>query len=367
MNHKFEQAGQILDDKADRIAAEPTTLSVPLGKELTTPEYLNDRFRDYVSRQGGLEKFSAYLLSQFLTKYGSLAFLAEASLEECREVFTDICDDIFRPEIENTNVGSEFRRLYPDKNKQRRIIEQLLKQCEGRLRITGEINKSVVWLKAANVPSAEDAEWLKEILVSVDKKQGTWQVVVDKDADRISIAQLRGDISLQPLLDRLLTKDDPETWAMLLEKAPDPVSVLIVRPNPSIRQFRRELTKAIACGLLTVDESGCYILSSSTGEKLNLGKTFKTVEAELRLKWRQLVFIGSSFGYDLIVDEEQILSELNRLEAQIKSNTPGSDPRAALIDMTAVKECQTQAELMLPRLRRIRQAYQRRWYDKLVL
>jgi len=111
-------------------------------------------------------------------------------MEECTEVFTEACNDLFRPEIENTNVISEFKRLYPDENKQRRIIEQLIKQSEGRLLITGEVNESVAWLKAANTPSAKDAEWLRKILENVDKKQGKWQVVVDKDADRISIARI---------------------------------------------------------------------------------------------------------------------------------------------------------------------------------
>lgn len=360
MSQKFSQAAQIFDNKADGIAAEPTTSNVPLGIELTTPEYLNDYFRDYVSRQGGIEKFSAYLLSRFLSKHGSLAFLAEASMEECTEVFTEICNDILRLEIETTNVISEFKRLYPDKNKQRRIIEQLIKQSEGRLLITGEVNESVVWLKAANVTSAEDAEWLREILESVDKKQGKWQVVVDKDADRISIAQLRGEIALQPLLDRLLTRDDPETWAMLVDRAPDPVSVLIVRPNPSIRQFRRELVKAIVNKQITVDENGCYILSCSTGEILNLGKTFETVHARLQPKWPELVFIGSTFGCNLVVSQEQIISELNRLETEIDLNTSDSDPLLGLIDITAVKESQTQAELLLPRLKRIRKANQRK-------
>lgn len=218
--------------------------------------------------------------------------------------------------------------------------------------------KTVVWIKTANAPSAEAAEWLMEALEKVDKKAGKWKVEVDKDDDRISIAQIRGEIALQPLLDRLLTRDDPETWAMLLEKAPDPISVLIVRPNPSIQQFKRELAKAIATGLLIVDENGCYILTCSTGEKLNLGKTFETVKANLMPRWPELVFIGSSFGYDLIVSEERIISELNRLEASLQSGSGSSDSdsRVGIIDITAVKECQKQAELMLPRLRRIRQA-----------
>lgn len=360
MNHKLAQVAQICENKANGVAAKPTILKVPLGIELTTPEYLNDYFQDYVNKQGGEDRFTASLLNHFLQKYGSLAFLADASLEEYEEAFTAVCEDVFCPDIENTDVISEFKRLFPDRNKQRRIIRQLIKQSEGRLRTTGEVNKPVTWLKGANVSSSEHADWLREILESVDKKPGKWEVAVHNDPDQIVIAQLRGGISLQPFIDRIAPPDNPEGWAIMVDRAPDPVSVLIVRPNPTQRQFKRVLAKAIANGQLTVDEDCCYILSSSSGQPLILGKTFESVEAALQPRWSELVFIESTFGRNLVVAEAEIISKLNNMKEEIQSSDLASDPRLSLIDLTAVDECLIQTELLLPRLRRIRKANQKR-------
>ncbi|MFC1604016.1 hypothetical protein ACFL5F_03220 [Planctomycetota bacterium] len=360
MRHKLTQVAQICENKANSEAAKPTILNVPLGIELTTPEYLNNYFQGYVDRQGGGDKFTAYLLSLFLTKHGSLAFLADASLEEYEEAFTAVCENVFRPDIENTDVIGEFKRLYPDKNKQRRIIRRLIKQSEGCLRTTGEVNKTVPWLKGANVSSSEHADWLREMLDSVDKKQGKWEVAVNNDHDRIAIAQLRGGISLKPFIERVAPPDNPEGWARIIDQAPDPISVLIVMPNPNQKQFKRVLTKAIINGHITVNEKGYYVLSSSSGQSLILGKTFESVEAALQPKWAELVFIESTFGCKLVTSEEQILSKLNAMKEDLKSSNPISNPLLSLIDLTAMDECLIQVDLMLPRLRRIRKTNQKR-------
>jgi hypothetical protein len=360
MNHNLIQVAQICENKAEGVAAKPTILNVPLGIELATPEYLNNSFQNHVDKLGGKDKFATYLLSQFLKKHGSLALLADASIEEYEEAFTAVCEDIFRPDTENTDVISEFQKLYPQKSKQRKIIERLIKESEGGLRTTGESSNSVVWIKGANVTSHEHVEWLREILEKVDKKPSKWEVAVHNDPDRIGIAQLRGSISLQSLIDRIAPSDDPEGWAKIIDIAPDPVSVLIVGPNPSPRQLRRVLVKAIADGQLNVDEKGRYILNSSNSEPLILDKTFESVKATLRSKWSELVFIESTFGRNLVVAEEQIISKLNNLKAEIQSNNSEPDPRLELINLNSVEECLKQAELLLPRLRRMRKANQKR-------
>ena len=51
--------------------------------------------------------------------------------------------------------------------------------------------------------------------------------------------------------------------------------------------------------------------------------------------------------------EDQTISALNDLKTQIQSTTSASDRLLGLIDLTAVEECLVQAELLLPRTRRI--------------
>jgi hypothetical protein len=360
MEQKLFQTAQICENKADDTAAQPTTNSVPQGIELTNTDYLRNYFADCLAERGGQDQFATYLLGQFLQEHGSLAFLADAPLEEYEQTFSDICEKVFRPGIENTNVLSEFIRLYPDRNMQLRILDRLVKQSEGCFQTTGELGDAAVWIKTANAPSETAAEWLREMLERVDRKQGVWEVQVHRDPDRIGIAQLRGDISLQSALDRIGLSDDPTTWAMLIEHAPDPVSILIVPPNPSQRQLKRVLAKGIATGQLVVDDKGFFVLESSSKERLVLGKDFGDVKAFLLPRWRELVFIESTFGSRLVIHEGQIMERLQDIKTGLGSNGPNTDARLALINLQAVEECLKQAELLLPRLRRMRKTRQKR-------
>ncbi len=353
---KLQQVTQLCENKTNSIANASTVFHVPNGIELTDKKYLEKGFNNQLKKYGGPEQLALRIREMFLNEHGTLAFLAESSLDETMEAFESICESIFRPEIETTDVLSEFKQLYPNKNKQRRILAQLIRQSEGSFLTLGEVDEPVTWLKAANIPSSEHEEWARETLLAADTKSGKWEIAVDNsELDRFTIFQLRGNISLTTHLERLGVSDDEEGWAKVIERAPDPGSSIIVPPNPTLRQFRRVLAKSIVNGQFTYSKDSGFVLSSSSGKDLPLGKNFESVNVTLRPKWSELVFIESSFNRNLVVAEEQILEKLNQLISELKSVQP-KDERLQLIDTVAVYECLKQSELLLPRFRRMRNA-----------
>jgi hypothetical protein len=130
---------------------------------------------------------------------------------------------------------------------------------------------------------------------------------------------------------------------------------LLVPPNPNRRQFVRVLAKAIVSRQITVGPQGSYLFESSNGAPLEMGKDLAAVEACLQPKWRELVFAESTFGRNLVVAEGQTVSALEDLKVEIQAAVP-SNPTLQLIDLTAIEECLVQADLMLPRMRRMRKA-----------
>jgi hypothetical protein len=356
---KLRQTQQICENKAQKKASESTLHSVPLGLELTTEQYLRRCYADFVASKGGKEAFHALLLNEFLQRHGSLAFLTDAPLEEYEQAFTGVCEGIFRPQIENTDVVGEIIRLFSTKAKQRRLFDRIIRQCEGSFLTTGEVDQPVVWIKTGHAPSSEHVAWLKDILETTDKKSGPWEIFPRNNPDRIELAQLRGAISVQAHLRRIALPDNPESWKILVEHAPDPVAVLTVPPNPNARQFRRVLAKGIATGQIQVREDGMFIFHSSSGELRPLGKDFESADRALRCRWSELIFIESTFGRDLVIDEDRIMAMLRSMSKQTLGES-GEDPRIALIDPQTVEEARIQAELLLSRLRRIRKANESR-------
>jgi hypothetical protein len=231
------------------------------------------------------------------------------------------------------------------------MLTQLIRHSEGRVIAEDSIGQNIVWIKTANVPHLSCVTPVRELLQSLDKKGGPWEVVVHPDIDSLVIGQLRGAISLSPFIRRLNIPDNAIGWKAAAQQAIDIVSVLMVPPNPNLRQFRRVLTKAIAANLMVFKE-GCFYLEGFLSEPLSLGSDFASVKNILSKRWPEIVFIESTYARDLMVDEKHILGRL-------KDILNPKDPRSSLIDQQAAQDCSTQTDIMLPRLRRMRVAAMR--------
>jgi hypothetical protein len=279
--------------------------------------------------------------------------LIDLSPDQMEEDFIELCRSVFEPTAENTNVIAEFQRVY-DEATQQKILAELIGEGEGRVQIQGEVNKGVAWVKTANVPLEKDAEWSRRKLEDADPKPGKWQVAPNPDdPETFSMVQMRGNISLTPLIKRLNIPDDYKSWKLLVDIAAHPPSALTVNPNPTSRQFRRVLAKAIAAKLLTVDEKHDFVFRSSMGEEWVLGDDAEGVHERLQPRYRQLIFAESSFAAELVDSEKEMTARLEHLRAQLRGNHESSDRLCQLIDETAIEESLQQAQLL------------RSWVDKI--
>ncbi|MFC1635463.1 hypothetical protein ACFL5Z_11525 [Planctomycetota bacterium] len=363
---KLQQLSHSFKQKADNIVQESTSLSSPPGFELTTAEYLHNKFSQYLKQLGDKEGLALNLLNRLLTKYDSLAGLPEASIQECEEVFKSVCNDVFAPMVQIMDVVSEFKKLFPDPHTQEKIFEQVILRSEGRLSTTSEVNHQTSWLKIVSVPKSEYTGWACQCCEKVDKKAGKWEVAIHSDPDTITVMQVRGDISLTPFIKRLEPPDDSEHWAKIVSRAPDPPSALMVGPNPTPRQFRRVLAKAIAADLLTINGNGEFVLKGPRGNTLALGKDYASAEQNLHPQWRLLAFVESTFGHCIVIAEEEIRSRLEDLQKKLGSVESSSDKRLCLVDQTAVQEASIHLDLIAPWARRLRQANHKKLVQNVV-
>jgi hypothetical protein len=359
VRQRLAELAQHCRNKAQSRANEPNVFEVPVGPELATTEYIGSWFHGQIARSGGQEGFVESLRGQFLQKYGSLAALADASFQEMEDLFVALCRAVFEPAVAKTNVLAEFARIYPDEQDRLQVIAELIGQSEGRLLVRGEVNKTVAWTKTANVPSAEDTEWVTKLLESADRKAGKWQVTLHSADPETFIAQRRGELSLTPFINELNLPDTHETWKRVIPAAADPVGVTIVGPDPSPRQLKRVLAKAIASDLLTVEDKGGFALRSSLGEACPLGKDAAAVNEKLRPRWGQIVFTESFFASELVDREDEIIARLEQMKADLTAKEAPSDKRLHLIDVAAIDECLQRIELLRPWARKMQKARRR--------
>lgn len=338
--------------KAHKEAVRSTLMSMMLGPDLVSEDYLNDFFTEVVKGNEGQENFTYNLIARFLSKYHSLSSLVGKSPDQIEQMLKQICKEAFEPWTNQGNVITELERLYPDKTAQYKLFRQVVLESEGRVRTTGESDKEIPWVKCVTVPGEEYIEWAQDIVERVDTKPGSWHVIPDDNHDTITVTQVRGNISLSSLIARTDMSDNEEGWSQRIELAVDPIVVLIPPPNPNDRQLRRVFAKAFVTGQLVHDDTKGFQLHFPGREPVSLGEDPKSARKILRRQWPHIVGVESTFGHHIVLDDREVarrITELSSLEY-------GNDPRFSLIDDNAVKEVNTQLELLIPRIKRLRTA-----------
>ena len=348
---KTQNIAQASYIQAGRLAAENTIDLNPNGLEITSPQYLQNYFQEYLKNNGGSDRVCKHLQGLFLDQNGSMEVFLKTPQAELHDKLCQLAETIFEPVVKSTTVWDEVIKTFPDNHTRQKLFTKLIRHSEGRVLTEDAPGQNVIWVKTANVPDKSLIEPIRKLLESLDKKPGKWEVAFHDDIDTISIGQTRGAISLNPFIRRLGIPDNPIGWKALAEKAIDVVGALIIPPNPNLQQFKRVMAKAVITDLIT-EKDGHFHLNRPNTEPLNLGPDLESAKTRLLPKWPDMVFIESTYAREIIIDEERILSRIDNFGKN-------SDTRCILFDQKAIDECLCQTEIMLPRLRRIRVAAMR--------
>jgi hypothetical protein len=351
---KMADIKQMCQIKADNLVQEDTSYLNPNGFEITTAQYLNAYWQDYIQQHGGASRFSDQLYSRFLKKHESFDIFIETAEQPLFDLLNQLFSEPFESFVKATTVWDELLRWFPEETL-KQMIATLIQHSEGRVLAEDGVHQNIVWIKGGNIPQESCKERFACLLEGLDKKGGKWELAVHDDIDTISICQCRGQISLTPLIRRLGIEDTPEGWKSILEQAVDPVSALIISPNPTPRQIQRVLVKAIAAGLISV-QNDCFYLENPPSEPVNLGRNASSVMTSIRPLWPQMVYIESYFARQLIIQEDLILGRLDQITAAVQSPGSQEDKRLTLVGTDAVMDCLRQVQIMLPRLRRMKKA-----------
>lgn len=287
-----------------------------------------------------------------MKEYESFETIIEASVSEITEHFEKLYIDLCLTYVKSLTVADLVRML--PLARQKALAASIIGQSEGRLPVSGPLYADKPWIKAANVPSEKDADWLRDMLENHDRKSGKWEIAVNNDIDNITIAQLTGGFTFELLLKNLDIQDNPEFQKRLVEHAVEPAPVLYVGPNPDIEDFKLVLTQAIVSDLLTMDENGNFSIKWFTDEEIELGDSFEAVHKLVQPKFCQLIFMQSSFTRDHVVDEKRITIRLKQMLSQLQSGESPIDKRLGLIDVEAVRACMAQMEILESKMKRIR-------------
>lgn len=114
------------------------------------------------------------------------------------------------------------------------------------------------------------------------------------------MCQYRSGLTFTPYIQQRELEDTAANWKKLIDAPVDPVSAIMVGPNPNAAQLRRVLAKAVVSGPITT-RNNHYLLRSYGDDTVDLGDRAESVIQTLGRRFRGIVFIESTFARDLVV------------------------------------------------------------------
>jgi hypothetical protein len=354
LEQDLRQISAAAKQRAQRLAQRKTGYEAAPFFELENQDYLESFFDKAVAADGGQSLFTEKLIARLIHQHGSLNVLPGKEGSEIETLLNTVCREVFEPAVARGDVVTEFKNTFSDPKKQIRILRSLMLQSEGSVHTVGEAGSEITWLKFITVPNEEDAKWIRPMIEKADPKASIVEIIVDQDVSIIKILQLRGRISLSPLIDKS-NLDSPEHWDNLAAYAVDRTTAMMVSPNPNNRQLSRVIAKAIVTGQLIWDHRSGFCLALKDHDDIRLGQTADEAVEKLRHYWRYLVRIESTFTHHVFLDEARVVNRVENLGFELISKTT-NDKRTSLIDATAVSELKKQMELLIPWTRRLHTA-----------
>jgi hypothetical protein len=337
--------------RAQRLAQRKTGYDAAPFFELENQGYLENFFIEKVAADGGEDAFTGNLIARLINNQKSLTVLPGKDAAEIEKILKEVCREVFEPITTNMDVVTEFKKVFPDPKKQIKIMRSLILQSEGSVHTVGEAGTDIVWLKFVTVPTEDDVKWVREIIEKADPKAGVVEIIVDGDSTTIKILQLRGGISLS----HLIAKSDftePDDWEKMVAYAVDRTTALMVPPNPTNRQLRLVIAKAIVTGQLIWDDHKGFGLSLKEHGEIWLAHTAADAVEKLRRCWRHLVRIETTFTHHVFLNDVLVTDRVENLDSELTSKTT-TDDRISLIDATAIADVKKQLEFLIPWTQRL--------------
>jgi len=347
---RFEALRSRAQTHLDEAASQPAETLVPVGIEEVTPPFLAERTAAFVADLGGIETLTRRAFQEILQRLGSLQTLAEQDLDTIEKTLGPICQTPFEPPVRALDVLTAFREEYPQRAKQREIVEQLAHEAEGRLLVAGEAGQPITWIKVLGVGSAVDAEPLKDILQEVDREPGTWLVCQHGDPCSVVFVMYRSAISLDGLLRSLRRRHPDHVKPLTPDAGSEPGTFILPSARPTRGEVAVSIVHGLAAGQIERGEGLFTVIDPDTGH-VRTGDDPEGLIAVLSHSYPARVRLATAFLRALARERTAVLTRLNELRSGQASDVP--DVLRDLVKEEAVLDVERQANLLWPYLQRL--------------
>jgi hypothetical protein len=339
-----------VNTEANRLQNFNPVLKVSVGKELTTPGFIIQKFEMVVDNEDGEEKVSEKVFSEFQGHYKNLVAFNHRNLNDIRETLLEYCIDMAHRHLSALNVIDVFKKSCSSSAELKDLIAQCLRESNGRLRITGEADEIIPTIKFIAAKDRSVGEWIVKTANEIDPRNGEWQIIEVNDPNTIVFFQQRCRISMTRLInDTTQLWEMPQSLEARAKLGADPIIALL----PYAGCPTHEKHMAVAMGLV----SGCvkkshrgYELNGQSHDTIYLGTNFEEITSNIGDNYPWLVRLYRSFVKKLATDPQQVISSL---DGYICSDALSNGDLSAQLGKKPFVKIREAADALMPYIRRM--------------
>jgi hypothetical protein len=342
--------GNDVGDEAKRLQNLNSVLTVPVGKQLATPEFIEHQYKVVVGFEGGEEKVFEKIFSEFHGRYQNLIAFNHNNLNDIKETLLEYCLDMTNRDLSALNVIDVFKASCSSSAELKDLIGQGLRESNGRLTITGEADEIIPKIKFICVKDRSVGEWIVKIANEIDSSNGIWQLVEIDDPNTILFFQQRCRISMSRLInDTAALWKMPESFEERAKLGSDPIITLLPPANCSTDEKHIVVAMGLASGCLKKSSRG-YELNGQHDDPICLGTDLATIIEYIKNDYPTLVRLYRSFVKNLATNPREIFSSL---EGRTRRDAANDGDISSELGQRPFSKAREIADALMPYLRRM--------------
>jgi hypothetical protein len=300
-----------ISDEAKRLQNLNSVLTVPVGKQLATPEFIEQQEKIVLDLEGGEEKVFGKIFADFHGRYKNLIAFNHQNLNDIKESLLEYCLDIAKRDLSTLDVIDVFKASCSSSTELKDLIGQCLRESNGRLKIVGEADEIIPTIKFIGVKDRSVGEWIVKTANEIDPRNGEWQLIETNDPNTILFFQQRCRISMTMLINNTAKLwKMPESFEERAKLGSDPIIALLPPAYCSTDETHIVIAMGLASGCLKKTDRG-YELNGQHDDTICLGAGLEKIIEYMKNDYPTLVRLYRSFVKNLAANPQKIISSLD--------------------------------------------------------
>ena len=339
-----------VDCEADRLRTLEPILTVPLGSELVTKEFIDQKFEDVLREEGGSEASFERIFADFNGRYKNLIAFNHHSWDQIKQTLLEYSTGVAHRHLCTLNVVDVLRESCKSTDELKERLAQCIRESSGRLRLVGEADEIIPTIKFIGVNDRSTGERVAHMANEIDTTNGDWKIIEIKDPNTIVFFQQRCRVSVARIIadtDRFWKR--PNSIAERARLGSDPVLALIPTPARFEESVHATVAMGLVSGALRLSEKG-YESDGQNGDPILLGTSLNEVVSGLRDNYDGLVGLYESFVNGLVRNRAEVEQRLNKY---VQNGATNDGSLAAQLGKEPFVRAQETVDALMPYLRRM--------------